>query len=235
MIASTAIENHVASRKALIMDTLARSVKYADSDIREQLELLLTRALVILDSMQVAFDGIRKNQHLSDKGQWEQIRQLAADILGALDFFFVAAKEADVVYTRAYSQLLAIPAAATGRSELATLIREQEIRTWLRTQPLYTVMFAFIEAVRTGDQETQRAIRTAPGAPLLPEVLIERVVKDHITQTAEQRMIRVQSLDILRGELRDVSHMLKGWLEGYREVKVVTPPITPVPNAMVTR
>ncbi|TKB74202.1 MAG: hypothetical protein E8D46_10145 [Nitrospira sp.] len=232
MIALTSIEDHVSSRRAMVADLLARSAKYQDEEVRQQQELRLARVLGILESMEVVFQGIRKNSNLSDAGKLEQFRQLAKEILGSLAWFFKDTVTADEAYVRAHGAILAVPAMPQGRSELADLLRAQEVRAWMRTLPRASVAFLFIKAVQNGDAEMIRAIRTAPGAALLDDNLIERIVKEN---TEEERLTRLASLDVLRNELRDLSSMLKSWLEGYKEITIVTPAITPAPNAMVTR
>lgn len=232
MIALTSIENHVESRRALIVDALNRVAKYADPGIGQEQEVRLTRVLGILESMEVVFQGIRKNQNLSDAGKLEQFRQLAKEILGSLAFFFGAAKEADEAHARARGAIFAVPAMPQGHSEMKELLRAQEIRAWLRTLPRASVAFLFIKAVQNGDAETVRAIRTAPGAALLDDNLIERIVKEN---TEEERLTRLASLDVLRNELRDLSSMLRAWLEGYAEIKVQTAKIQPLPASAAAR
>jgi hypothetical protein len=228
-------EDHVGSRKAMLIDLLNRSAKFEDEDLRAQQELRLSRAIDILEKMREKSVGIRTNQNLSEKGVQEQLRQLAKDTLAALGPFFKEAETADATYIRAYGQLLKVPEAPEGRSELAVLMREQEIRTWLRTLALPSLMHTYIAAVRDNDVELIRALRNAPGSALLPPDFIERVARDHVKTTQNDKLIRLEGLDILRQELRDVSNILKTWLMGYEPVTFPTPSIKQAPASMAAR
>ena len=229
---TNAIEDHVSGRTAQLADLLNRSAKFRDDDIRTAQEIRLSRAIEMLDKMKAKSVLIRTNQHLSEMGMLEQLRQLAKDQLAAFAPLFKEAEVADETFVRANAQILAVPAAAEGRSELATLLREQELRGWIRGLPLASVLFVYIRAVEDNDIELIRAIRTSPGPALLTPDFVERVTKEH---TQEERLTRLESLDILRKELRDISQMLKTWLLGYEEPKFPTPPIKQAPASMAAR
>lgn len=232
---ATSIEDHIGSRKAMLEDLLNRSAKYKDDDLREAQEKRLRLYIHILDEMTQEADAIRRDLNLSEAGMWAKLRQLAKATLQKLNPLFEAADNIERSYASQYAELSKIPAAPAGYSELGTLAREQELRGWLRGLPVYSVMFIYLAAVQTNDVETLRAIRLSPGPSLLPVDFIERVTKDHLAMTQQDTLVHLESLDILRKELRGISEMLRNWLTGYEPVKFPTPPITQAPASMVAR
>lgn len=216
---ATSIEDHVSSRKAMLEDLLARIAKYQDDDVRTGQEKRLVRNIEILDRMKQKANAIRTDTNLSEAGMATQLRQLAKATLGEFGPLFEAADSADKNYLSEYAELSKIPDAPAGRSEIATLLREQELRIWIRSLPLATVMMHYITAAQSGDTEFIRAVRTAPGPALLPVDFVERVERERLQMSQNDKLVRLESLDILRKELRGISEMLRNWLKGYEEVK----------------
>lgn len=219
---ATSIEDHVSSRKAMLEDLLARIAKYQDDDVRTGQEKRLVRNIEILDRMKQKANAIRTDANLSEAGMATQLRQLAKATLGEFGPLFEAADSAEKNYLNAYAELSKIPDVPAGRSEIATLLREQEIRTMARALPLHALMQNYLTAVRSGDMEFVRAIRTAPGPALLSVDFVERVERERLELTNGDKLVRLESLDILRKELRGIAEMLRNWLKGYEEVKFPT-------------
>jgi hypothetical protein len=232
MIGISVNEDHVGSRLALLKDTLARIEKFKDETVRVPHEVRLVRAIDVLSEMQTEATAIRTDPHLSEKGQAERFRASAKATLLKLRFFFEAAKSAEQEYLKSRAALYQVPKAPEGRSELDDLLRAQEVRTWLRSLPLSSRMFAYLSAVQRGDVEIVRAVRTTPGEPLLALEFIERVARD---AAPEDSRTHVENLDLLRQELADLSNMLKNWLDGYEEPKFSTPGRTPLPASAAAR
>jgi hypothetical protein len=79
-------------------------------------------------------------------------------------------------------------------------------------------MKVYAMAVERGEAEIIRAVKRVPGRPLIPGEIIERVDRQHIEQAKPKESLRLQSLDVLRQELRTIASMLQGWLGGYQSV-----------------
>lgn len=215
----TSIEDHIGSRKAMLEDLLARIAKYQDDDIRTGQEKRLRQYIGILDGMKQQADAIRTDANLSEAGMATQMRSLAKDTLGAFGPLFDAADATEKNYHDQYAELSKIPDAPAGRSEIASLLREQELRVWIRSLPLPAIMLHYITAAQSGDTEFIRAVRTAPGPVLLPLEFVERVERERLQIAQKDKLALLESLDILRKELRGLAEMLRNWLKGYEEVK----------------
>jgi hypothetical protein len=189
--------------------------KIQDDGIREGYETTLRKAIEILDAMEKAVDAIRTNAALSEQGMALKIVELAKTTLKEFAWLFSKADDAESAYTRLRAILFALPDAPKGFSELELALREQELRTWLRSLPQPECMKVYMLAVEQGEMETIRAVKRAPARPLVPLEIIERVDREHIEQTKPKESLRLQSLDVLRLELRAIASMLQGWLGSY--------------------
>jgi hypothetical protein len=232
---ATAIEDHVSSRIGVLQDLLARSAKYQDDDVRAAQEKRLQRDIEILERMKQRANAIRTNETLSEKGMAEQLLQVARGTLKELSPLFDEADKADKRYIREYSEMTSVPELPAGKNEVVVLMREQELRQWLRTLPLESLMHLFIAAVQKGDVEFVRAVRTAPGPALLSADFIERVAKDHIAMTQKDKLVHLEGLDLVRQELREVSQMLKNWLLGYEPLQSTALPTKSLPASAAAR
>ena len=213
------IEDHVSSRKAMFEHLLANTAKYEDPDLRAGQEKRLRQNIEILDRMQQKANTIRKDVNLSEAGMATQQRHLMKASLGEFAPLFEAADNLDQAYIREYAELSKVPDAPAGRSELATLLREQEIRAWAHSLTMPGLMLHYYTAVQNGDAEFVRAVRTAPGPALLPIEYVERVERERLQMIQKDKLARLESLDTLRKELRGLSVMIQNWLNGYEEVK----------------
>lgn len=215
---TNAIENPVGSRKAMLLQWLTFIVKVQDDGIREGYETTLRKAIEILDVMEKAVDVIRMNAALSEQGMGQKIAELAKATLKEFTWLFSKADDAEVAYTRLHAVLFALPDAPKGFTEIELALREQYLWTWLQSLSEAERMKVYAMAVERGEAEIIRAVKRVPGRPLIPGEIIERVDRQHIEQAKPKESLRLQSLDVLRQELRTIASMLQGWLGGYQSV-----------------
>lgn len=212
---TNSIVNPVSSRKAMLLQWQTFIAKIHDDGIREGYETTLRKAIEILDAMEKAVDAIRTNAALSEQGMGQKIDELAKATLKDFTWLFSKADEAAAAYTRLHAVLFALPDALKGFTEIELAFREQELRIWLRSLSASECMKVYALAVEQDEMETIRAIKRAPGRPLIPLEISERVDREHIEQTKPKEYLRLQSLDVLRQELRAIASMLQGWLGSY--------------------
>ncbi|MDP1948721.1 MAG: hypothetical protein Q8L77_14610 [Nitrospirota bacterium] len=212
---TNAIVNPVSSRKAMLRQWQTFIAKVEDDGIREGYETTLRKAIEILDGMEKAVDAIRTNAALSEQGIGEKINELAKATLKDFTWLFSKADEAEAAYTRLHAVLFALPDAPKGFTEIELALREQELRTWLRSLSEPECMKVYTMAIPQGETEIIRAFKRAPGRPLILLEIVERVDREHIEQTKPKESLRLQSLDVLRQELRAIATMLQGWLGSY--------------------
>lgn len=216
---TNAIENPVGSRKAMLLQWLTFIPKVQDDGIREGYETTLRKAIEILDVMEKAVDAIRMNATLSEQGMGQKIAELAKATLKEFTWLFSKADDAEVAYTRLHAVLFALPDAPKGFTEIELALREQYLWTWLQSLSEAERMKVYTMAVERGEAEIIRAIKRVPGRPLIPGEIIERFDREHIEQAKPKESLRLQSLDVLRQELRTIASMLQGWLGGYQSVR----------------
>lgn len=223
---TNAIENPVPSRKGMLLQWLTFISKIHDDGIRGGYETTLRKAIEILDVMEKAVDVIRMNATLSEQGMGQKIAELGKATLKEFTWLFSKADEAEVAYTRLRAVLFALPDAPKGFTELELALREQYLWTWLQSLSEAECIKVYAMAVERGEVEIIRAVKRVPGRPLIPGEIIERVDREHIEQAKTKEYLRLQSLDVLRQELRTIASMLQGWLGSYgQEVKFPTPVI----------
>lgn len=212
---TNSIVNPVPSRKAVLLRYQEQIATIEDDGIREGYEPTFPKAIAILDGMEKAVDAIRTNTTLSEKGMELKIVELAKATLKEFGWLFSKDDVAEAAYTRLRAILFALPDAPKGFTELELAFREQHLWTWLRSVPQPEAMQIYAMAVQHGETEIIRAIKRVPGRPLIPADFVERVDREHIEQTKPKEYLRLQSLDVLRQQLRTIATMLQGWLGSY--------------------
>jgi len=225
MISNNVIATVAAGLLARLRHDLDYVLRVEDEAIREAYTADLKQAEEALSAMQQEERKIATNADLSAAGQTKAMIELAQATVKRLAFLGQRAKTVGQAYDAEHADLLALPPAPKGEPVVAYL-REQEVRTYLRSLTLSQVMTAYIKAVENGDNETIRAIKLSPGAPLIDASFIERVDIEQGQLTKTARWTRLQSLEARRDGLRSLNDQVQAMLGGYgKEPTFPTPPI----------
>jgi hypothetical protein len=211
---------------ARVKQDLDHVSRIADPDIREGYVGTLRKTADVLESHAVQESAIAVDTNLSQKGQEARLTELTKDTLKKLRFLPERATEADAAYARLEAILFAVPDAPKGSNEVVQFLRESEIRSWLRSLSPAERMKTYLLAVQHDDVEMVRAVRLAPGGPLIPEDIRGRGDRERIETAKPKEFSRLQSLSGLRDQLHGLSNHLQRWLGGYGvNVEFPTPSI----------
>lgn len=209
---------------AQVKAQLDRVSSIEDPDVREAQVARLRKVADVLEQHAVQENAISVNANLSQKGQEAALAQLAQATRQKLGFLPKSAVEADATYGRAEALVLAAPDAPKGVNEIVQYLRESEIRAYLRSLSPAERMAKYLVAVQQDQAELIRAFRLAPGEPLIPDDLRERATRERIEATKPKQFGQLQSLDVVRSQLHELSDTLVNWLRGYgAEIKFPTP------------
>lgn len=200
---------------ALLRELLKQVSRIANDDLRDVYLGDLRKVTDILEAHAVQENAISVDTNLSDAGQQAKIVELAKETLKKLRFLLSKADDTAGAYNRLEALLLAVPDAPKNQNELITYLREQEIRTWLRSLSAPDRMQKYQLAVQQENAETIRALRLAPGEPLIAKDIQDRFDREHLERTKPQEMLRLHSLGVIRDELHALAVQLFRWLQGY--------------------
>ena len=208
-----------------------RVPRIADPDLRETMERALRDLADKADRHSVMETKILNDTNLSESGKATRLLELTNQTRNELKGLLEKTVDADEASTRLQALLFAVPDPPKGDNELLQYLRESELRTWLRSVPQTERMNYYLSAVARGDIETVRAIRLAPGVPLIPQDFRERVDREHIEATKPKESLRLQSLN----EVREHLHALVDHAEQWLRSDVPTPPIKKAPDLVGSR
>lgn len=194
---------------------LDRVSQIPSDDVREGYVGDLRKLTDILEAHAVQENAISVDTNLSQAGQESKIVELAKETLKKLRFLLVKADDAGAAYTRLEALLSAVPDAPKGVNDLIQFFRESEIRTFMRSLTAPERMMKYALAVQSDDVETIRALRLAPGEPLIPKDIQDRFDRERLEVTKPKEMVRLQSFEVLRDQLHELATHLFSWLEGY--------------------
>lgn len=131
-------------------------------------------------------------------------------------FLPTRADELDQAYSRMEGIVYSVPDPPTkGTNEVVQFLREDSIRR--RWEPLSPAehLARYQVAVQRGDIETVRAVRLAPGEPLIPDDIRERIDQQRVDLNNPKGMRRLRALEAARTQLNELADSLLGWLRGY--------------------
>jgi hypothetical protein len=200
----------------------------ADEDMRETQISTLRKGKDILESHATQEAAISVDPNLSEQGQTARLIELTKATLAKLMFLAERADEADTAYARAEAMVYAVPDPPKGANEVVQFLREDSIRR--RLEPLSTAerMSKYLLAVQKDQIETIRAVRLAPGEPLIADEIRQRADRERFELINPKGFRRLKSLDVVRSQLHELSDHLVTWLRGYgAEIKFPQPTMKP--------
>lgn len=194
---------------------LDRVADVGDDDLREAHVSTLRKATDILEAHAAQEAAISVNPDLTEQGQTARVRALAKQTLAALMFLAERADELDQAYSRMERVLSVVPDAPKGTNDIVQFLREDSIRR--RWEPLSDAerIARYQAAVERGDVETVRAVRLAPGDPLIPDDIRERIERQRTDLNNPKGMRRLRALDAARSQLHGLADSILNWLKGY--------------------
>lgn len=216
-----------------LRERLDRVAAVQDDELRENYTFILRKTAEILEAHATQEAAIAVDRYLSEAGQIARIREVAAATLKKLSpLLLQGAEDAARAYTRLQAVLSAIPDAPKDFSDVVQFLREQEIRMWLRGLSPSERMTKYALAVEQDKVETVRAFKLAPGEPLIDLEIVERFDRQRLEATKPRDLVRLDSLAMMRDQLKEVADHLFLWLSGYGATWASKDkPTPPIPSA----
>lgn len=208
---------------------LDRISSIGDAAVRDAHLGTLRKVVDVLEAHAAEEATIATDLNLSEQGQIARTVALVKKTLPKLQFIAELATEADTAYNRGEALVYAVPPQPDkSTNEIVQFLREDSIRRRLETLSPAERIAKLQVAVQQGQIETVRAFRLVPGEPMIPTDVQERIVREQAAATDPKGARRLQSLDIVRTQLHELSTTLVNWLRGYgAKVDFPAPNVTP--------